>query len=288
MIFPKPDVKYTEMAMYIDEKVNSGQQLSEQELEQIYIYLYHLVRMLAYKKHYFNRTEYYDEFSLTVAGDMMNRLIYNPKLSETDEYGRPKMQKLKSILNYLKTILYGRKVLFEQQNYSQKISPREDNFELTEFSFVNQIKETKRNHIDSNIKLYLGELSKTISGFINRNCDYSDYIIKKNIKISCYLSLLNSIIFTDYILDDVNTKYKSPEAKFNYLCVEYETNRKNCITLYHLGEEYRNYVTIMVRRISSLIETDIKELSVGDSYVSDSVLADIAFAELDGKYNYDN
>ena len=36
MIFPKPDLKYTEMAMYIDEKVNSGEKLSEHECELIY------------------------------------------------------------------------------------------------------------------------------------------------------------------------------------------------------------------------------------------------------------
>jgi hypothetical protein len=32
-----------------------------------------------------------------------------------------------------------------------------------------------------------------------------------------------------------------------------------------------------------VIESDIKLLSVDDQYVSDSVLADIAFSELDGK-----
>ena len=288
MIFPKPDMKYTEMAIFIDNKINSLEPLSEKDTELIYIYLYHLVRMLAYKKHFFNKTEYYDDFSLMVAGDMMNRLIYNPKLNEVDEFGNPKMCRLKSILNYLKSILYGRKVLFEQQNYSQKISPLDSNVKLTEFSFANQIKETRRKHIDSNIKLYFGDLSKTLSSFINSNCIYKDKIIRKNIKISCYLSLLNSIIFTEQVSDNVKIKYKTTESKFNYLCAEYENNRKNCIILYHLDESYRNYITILVRRIFSLIERDIKELSVGDTYVSDSVLADIAFSELDGSYMHDD
>lgn len=282
MIFPKPDLKYTEMAMYIDEKVSANKELSEKELELVYVYLYHLVRMLAYKKKYFNRMEYYDEFSLIVAGDMMNRLIFNPKLQEVDEHGELKMTPIKSILNYLKIILYGRKVLFEQQTYSQKISPQDINTEITEFSFVNQINETKRHHIDSNIRLYMGELSKTIKHFINTNCEFNDYILKKNIRISCYLSLLNLVTFTEQVKEDVRSKYRTPEAKFNYLCSRYEYNRQNSIILYHLPNDYRNYVTIMVRRICTLIDTDIKELSAGDNYISDNVLADIAFAELDG------
>lgn len=288
MIFPKPDLKYTEMAMYIDEKVNSGEKLSEHECELIYVYLYHLIRMLSYKKHYFNKTEYYDDFSLSLAGDMMNRLIYNPKLKEYDENGQLKMGPLKSCLNYLKIILYGRKVDFEQQNYSQKLSPQQEEVKFTELSFANQINDTKKNHIHSNIKLYMDNLSKTVTKFINDNCEFNDIIIKKNIRISCYLSLLNSIIFSKQTAHDVYTKYKTPEAKFNYLCVEYEFNRDNSIVLYHLDNTYKNYVTVLVRRIYTLIETDLKELSIGDTYISDSVLADIAFAELDGNYSHDD
>lgn len=288
MIFPKPDIKYTEMAMYIDEKINSENKLSEKELELIYVYLYHLIRMLAYKKHYFNKTEYYDDFSLLVAGDMMNRLIYNPKLSEVDEFGNPKMKRLKSILNYLKAILYGRKVLFEQQNYSQKISKQPIEPKITDYAFAQQIRQTKRDQINSNVKLYLGDLSKTITSFINNNCVYSDPIIRKNIRISCYLSLLNSIIFTKQVVDNVNTKYKTSDSKFNYLCLEYTNNRENCVILYHLDDSFKNYITILIRRIFTVIEKDIKELSMGDNYVSDNVLADIAFSELDGKIKDDN
>lgn len=288
MIFPKPNIKYTEMAMYIDEKVNSGEKLSEHECELIYVYLYHLIRMLSYKKHYFNKTEYYDDFSLLVAGDMMNRLIYNPKLNEVDEFGNPKMKRLKSILNYLKAILYGRKVLFEQQNYSQKISKQPIEPKITDYAFAQQIRQTKRDQINSNVKLYLGDLSKTITSFINNNCVYSDPIIRKNIRISCYLSLLNSIIFTKQVVDNVNTKYKTSDSKFNYLCLEYTNNRENCVILYHLDDSFKNYITILTRRIFTVIEKDIKELSMGDNYVSDNVLADIAFLELDGKIKDDN
>lgn len=288
MLFPKPNMKYSDMAIFVDEKVNSSEQPSEHDLELIFIYLYHLTRMLAYKNHYFNKTEYYDDFSIMMASDMMNRLIYNPKLRQLDEFGNPKMDKVKSCLNYLKTILYGRKVLFEQQNYSQKLSNKDLQIPITEYAFDNQIRENRHRQIDSDVKLYMGALGKTVMRFIDDECIYSDKLIRKNIRISCCLSLLNSIVFTQEVFDNINIKYKTPEAKFNYLCTEYETNRLENIILYHLDESYRNYVTVLVRKVFALIENDIKELSIGDTYVSDNVLYDIALAELDGTYNYDD
>ena len=288
MLFPKPNIKYSEMAIFVDEKVNSGEQISETDLELIFIYLYHLTRMLAYKNHYFNKTEYYDDFSLMMAADMMNRLIYNPKLNQLDENGKPKITPIKSCLNYLKAILYGRKVLFEQKYYSQKISSANVQVPLTEYSFSHQIRDNRRRQIDSDVQLYLGDLGKTVLKYIDSNCVYKDPIIRKNIRISCCLSLLNSIVFTDYVRDNISEKYKTPEAKFNYLCFEYEQNRDECLILYHLDESYKNYVTVMLRKVFALIENDIKELSVGDNLVSDNVLYDIALAELDGSYNYDD
>lgn len=288
MIFPKPKLKYTEMAMYIDEKANSDKELSEEELEKMYIYLYHIIRMLAYKEHYFNDTRYYDEFSLMVAADMMNRLIYNPKLNEFDEFGNPKMKRLKSCLNYLKAILYGRKVAFEQQNYSQKLSDPNKLAEINEYSFENQIKQNRQQYIDSNIKLYMGDLGKTVVSYLKSRCIYKDKIIKKNIIISCCLSLLNAVVFSEFIKDDVQLKYITPEAKFNYLCSLYNIDSQDNIVLYHLDESYKNYVSVLLRNVFSLIETDIKDLSVENIQVSDSILASVALSELDGNYIYDD
>ena len=56
-----------------------------------------------------------------------------------------------------------------------------------------------------------------------------------------------------------------------------------CIISYKINETFRNYITVLVRKIWGLIESDIRLLSVEDHYVSDSVLADIAFSELDGR-----
>ena len=60
MIYKKPKgVKYTDMAIYIDNHIYS----EDCDDDLVFQYLYHLVNMFAYKHKFFNRAEYYDDFS---------------------------------------------------------------------------------------------------------------------------------------------------------------------------------------------------------------------------------
>ena len=105
MIYQKPkDVTYTQMAMFIDK--HAYDENSTNELNNlIFEYIYHLVEMLAYKAKFFNRYSYYDDFAIYVASSVYLRLK-NPKQFEYDNNGNPKLKRVKSILNYIKTILY--------------------------------------------------------------------------------------------------------------------------------------------------------------------------------------
>lgn len=54
MLFTKPPIKYTDMAIYVDEIVAKGKdQITEKEAETVFEYLYHLGFMLAHKNKYF-------------------------------------------------------------------------------------------------------------------------------------------------------------------------------------------------------------------------------------------
>jgi hypothetical protein len=85
--------------------------LSEDEDKLIFEYLYHLIEMLAYKAKFFSRYQYYEDFALYAASDIFIRLK-NPKQFEYDGNGNPKLKKIKSILNYIKAVLYAKKVDF--------------------------------------------------------------------------------------------------------------------------------------------------------------------------------
>ena len=88
-LYTKPkNLKYVDMCIYIDGKVKEGNP-TEEEINLIFEYLYHLSFMLAHKHKYFNESHYYEDFSIYFATEVLYRLFYNPKLKKLDENGDP-------------------------------------------------------------------------------------------------------------------------------------------------------------------------------------------------------
>ena len=291
MIFKKPkDVRYVEMAMYVDEKIKQ-QNISEEESSLIYEYLYHLIYMLSVKHKYFNKEVYYDEFAISLAGDVFHRLFTNPKLDELDENGNPKMVRIKSCLNYIKAILYGRKVAFEQTNYSQKYVSLDEStlVDSTTYNSYSSIRDNIQFNLNIDMDLYLNSISKTIKHFIYTNSPYKkNKMLLKNIYISCLLSIVNSLTFTINDVKGIENKYTKPDAKFRYLCKAYKQNRDNCIILYHLPHKYKDYIKLLVRQLYTLIGKDIQEVCSSSIALPEDVLMTISLMEVTGKDYYDD
>lgn len=292
MIFKKPkDVRYVDMCIYIDEKLKQ-QNISEEESSLIYEYLYHIIYMLSVKNKYFNKEVYYDEFAITLATDVFHRLFTNPKLNELDENGQPKLTKIKGCLNYIKAILYGRKVTFEQQNYSQKYIDMEyinSDASCTNITSYSYSRDNMQFNLGLDMSMYLDTLSKTIKHFLYTNSPYKkDKLLMKNIYISCIISILKSILFTINDEEGIENKYTKPDAKFRYLCKEYKQNRDNCVTLYHLPHKYKDYITLLVRQLYTLIGKDIQELCSTSISIPEDVLMNILLGEVIDKNSNDN
>ena len=284
MIFKKPkDVRYVDMCIYIDEKLKQ-QNISEEESSLIYEYLYHIIYMLSVKNKYFNKEVYYDEFAITLATDVFHRLFTNPKLNELDENGQPKLTKIKGCLNYIKAILYGRKVTFEQQNYSQKYIDMEyinSDVSCTNITSYSYSRDNMQFNLGLDMSMYLDTLSKTIKHFLYTNSPYKkDKLLMKNIYISCMISILKSLLFTINDEEGIKNKYTKPDAKFRYLCKEYKQNRDNCVTLYHLPHKYKDYITLLVRQLYTLIGKDIQELCSTSISIPEDVLMNILLGEV--------
>ena len=268
------------MCIYIDDKIQNLP-LTDEEAALCYEYLYHVIYMLASKQKYFHKEEYYDEFAITLAGDVFYRLFLHPKLKG----------KMTSCLNYIKSILYGRKVAFEQKAYSQKYIdieqiPSDNNNTPKSLTCI-------REHIDfslnTNIDIYLKSISKTVKYYVYHNSPYRKQpLLIKNIYISCLLSVINSLVFTQNDLDGLRDKYVTQEAKTQYLYKSYKNNKNNCVIIYHLSSSYRPYITILVRQIFTLIGNDIKELCKENISIPEDVLMNISLMEVAGKEIYDD
>lgn len=128
--------------------------------------------MLARKAKFFKSSKYYDDFSTYFATQVFFR-IKNTKQFDSSY----KMEKLKSVLNYMKSILYPRKVSFEQEYYSQVLSRPDENNEVlydVNYSFSNMISESidELSRIDFDACLH--DTTKTLKNFLKRIPYYND------------------------------------------------------------------------------------------------------------------
>lgn len=256
MTFKKPPgLKYTDMAIYIDEHVYT----KDCNENLVYEYLYHIINMLARKSQFFKTAAHYDAFALQSATRAYLRLKSIKQFQFKDDGVTTKLKPIKSILNYLKTILYPMKIEYEQSNYSQCISKSTGEAYATDFNYI------MSRYVDnlslSEFNIYLEDIAKTTRAFLKRIPYYSDKKVWENIYISCLLTLLNSITLSNANKQRI-IKYENDASFYKDFIIDrvYKEEQKNCIILYHLESSFKDYIIVLVNSIKHLISTDLCEL----------------------------
>lgn len=259
-MIPKPPVKYTDMAIYIDNHVYT----EDCDDEKVFIYLYHLALMLAHQNKLFKRPEYYKDFALTFAEDIYLRLR-NPKQGMLKGDGTPKMPRVSSVLNYMKKTLYGRKVTFEQERYSQSFSINQKlvgDVKTTHFSVINQINYYRQGFSEVELGVCLSSVCRTVREFLKRSPYYNNKKEWYNIYISCLLTILNSFILSkkdQRLVDNIKkNSYHKEDNKLHEIESVYKKSTNREVLLYQLEDNMRDYIAILCRRIKSYLSITFK------------------------------
>ncbi len=247
MTYTKPEnIRYVDMAIWIDTHAYTND--SNENL--LYEYLYHLANMLAHKHSYFTTSEDYDQFALYTASKLFSRL----KNSE--------LPPIKSILNYIKKIIYPYKVDYDAEfrkdgNADIQIIYTGDfnlgSYLIDEANIFERINFTSSlSSIDRVVYAHLSKIP------VRKNS--SEWV---NIYISCMLTLLNSITLSKYNLKKCEHIKKDKSHTIDHI---YTTLRHAKPILFHLDKKYENYIYILVNEIRRAIS---KELSgTTDYYIS--------------------
>lgn len=260
MLYQKPkDMKYTDMCIYIDKNAYRDD-LTEEETNTIYQYMFHICYMLARKSKFFNKESLYEDFAIHDATRIFMR-YKNPKQDILKEDGSPKLDRIKSVLNYAKATLYGAKVEFEQLNYSQTLS-YEDVDDLgydVSYSFSNQLSDSVDSITSVDFSHSLGTIGNTIDSFIKKLPYRNNKNMLSNIKVSCILTLLNQITLTQP--DQERFDHFSAKPYDHSFIIEtlYRKNRKDCVVLYHLDASMTNYISVLVEELKHLIAKELSE-----------------------------
>lgn len=252
MTFKKPDdITYTQMCIYIDENVYN----KDCDMTLIYEYLYHITYMLARHANLFKKHHYYDDFSIFVANRVYVRLT-NKKQFEMNDDGTFRMEKIKSILNYLKAILYPSKVTFEQSEYCQSIS-KETTLDNLNFNFDTLLNRTSSNIHLSDFKFMLHDVGKTCENFLSSLPYLKTSKEWLNIYTSVMLTFLNMITLPTPVSQRIEHLAETKSLNDDHIVSAYEKEQLRSAILFHLPDSMKDYILVLARQLKQLVAKDL-------------------------------
>lgn len=257
-LFKKPkDVRYVDMAIWIDNNFYN----EDCDYDKAYTYMWLLAYMLACKAKYFNSKSEYEEFASLLAYSTYQRMINKDKV------------KIKSVLNYMKSIMYFRKAMFDSQRHQEIINPDYDNWDASSFKerYRSILEKSNRDRLISDVLDILKETSSVIKSNIPKTYK-SNKVLYKNIYISCLLSMINNLTLPTKLesyLEDKLKRYPSfNEAKY------YKKHLDNEIILWHLHDNMKTIIRMILNKTNKYLINEIKDIS-DDFKVSDNEFNDI-------------
>lgn len=249
MLYRKPEnLKYTAMAIYIDENVYDP----SHDPETIYQYLYFLSIMLSRKQNLFNIEEEYEEFAISYASQLYLRLT-NKQQFEYDCNGEPRMKRIKSILNYMKKTIRQRASDFDTYEYSYIPSDVSDE-KFTNYSF-RQIVSGSTDLLERvEFGACLSDILKDAKKYLSHIPYPEGTTIYENIYLSCILTFLNSITLPVTLQHRIdNATATTPEQLER---IYRKQNNKSTI-LFHLPEDMRGYIQALTTGMKHHIAKDL-------------------------------
>lgn len=242
----------------------------------LYEYLYHLSNMLAHEGNYFNRVHYYDDFSLYCASKLFMRL--RNKKQDLPEDNPNKLPQIKSILNYMKKLMYPMKVDFEQENYCQS---DEDNgtVYVSNFDLGQYISDEANIFNQMEFSYTLSSVSTIVRSHLEKIPYKKDSAEWLNIYVSCMLTLLDSITLSNF---NKRRIAKITRGKDQIVDRLYTELRYNDPILYHLDLSMSNYIKVLVNELRKVIASQLSfELHISAS--AEDATKNIILASLNGE-----
>ena len=255
-------IRYVDMCIYIDNNILK----SDADVDKIYKYLVALSRMLAVKRRFFTTKSDYDNFAHYFAVIIYNRMTNKRQfLPQTD----PKwLSPIKSCLNYMKQVIYGRKCAYCASEFSETDLISDSGCKEVDLSQFNLHSDL----LSIDINVYFSSIDKLIKDIVSSSVYGNNTLLKHRLYLSVLISLLRNFTLSNKNKEKliasrrVNRVLKDEYADVlnNVLVSESETAPIN----YNLDLIYKNYIKLLVQKIKIMMSEDIKSL-VNDYNISD-------------------
>lgn len=261
-----PDMKYTDMCIFIDKNVA---QLNEpdcpDELKNtIYNYLWLLVKALAIKKRMFNSFQDYDGYAFYSANRLFFALKRNLQNQGKIVKGK-EIKPIKSCLNYTKALLYPMKMEYLKEEYDVGRNEKEVDKKFDTFVYKQQLKDNLwyeqggEAQFNDYVKEIIEQFSEAIDHVLERMPFAKNSVDYKRLKISI---LMNAV---------ANMKAKKGIG-----------TEPITVLLWKLPKSMGNYIKLFLKELSSDLKKSIME-SYAESRLDDSLL-DLMLANPEGEF----
>ena len=258
--FVRPkDIKIVDMCIYVDENfakfVKNPTQAEEDKLTK---YIYWIIDSIAKKQHIFGKNyQYYDEFALFLTSEVF--CIMRKKIQHAGEVSRGReVVPIKSILNFVKAVIYPYKVQFQQQMYSCIIMPEmvSDPEQLTE-NFREEVRQQYLKDLQEDLNLFMEELPNKIWQQFKKISPYrNDPAMMKKIYMSVVLTLIENVTLRTKVEKKVDSRLYKNDVK--RLLNMYSKNSTN-VVLWHLPEHMENYIRFLTYKVKRILSDFISE-----------------------------
>ena len=288
LAFKKPEgLKYTDMCIYIDNTIYK-EYLSEEEESLIYQYIYHVCYVLACKAKYFRDFKDYNEFALFAAGKVYLRLVDERQFLEQGD--SKKLEKVKSVLNYIKITLYGMKVDYQKQTFREIIDPEVDprfNPEIASNNMKASITCQYRDRLEEAMFDTIKQLPHIIKRIVMQTPYKTDPLISRRLYISCLISFLKSITLSSSNVNRLKKRDERGTLTDEYISKIYQNEKDHSVTLWHLEENMYDYVKVLCNKIRKKFCEELIEVK-RSFQLTDEVMEAIMLSANEASYVEEN
>lgn len=242
-------MSYTDMAIFFDKNIKEP----DRNDNLLYEYIYHIVYMLSRNSNYFHHHEDYDEFALYAAGKIYMRAINEEKTDKP----------IKSILNYIKFVIYPMKVDYQKETYDEIINPDVDdriNGDKLKDNLYAPIKADYQDGLMEEIYRQLTLLPKYINDVVYESPYKNDVLTCRRLYISVLLSFLNGITISNPGLEKIKRR-ELRDLDTDTTTIKLLEKEKQLSTLvWRLDESLTNYVEILTNKVRKKFGRDLVEI----------------------------
>ena len=216
----------------------------------------------------------YEPFALYLATQAYLRLV-NPKQFLPDNDPK-KMKKVKSILNYIKRIMYPMIVNYQKQNFAQRFeSGINEDLDNCHDKIKQELQIRVRKQNSHFMRIDFENCLKRISFSakeILKTTPYSkDRLMMHQLYQSCLLTLLNQFTLSNKNKERLNNRIKGNYKINDFIDQIYGEEQENSVILFRLPEHMENYVSTLVKRIRKSLLKDLRML-IDDAEPTDEII----------------